>query len=247
MILIVLSSGLLSVLGLLVTRKFIDFEKLRASHDVGGYLLAVVGALYAVLLGLIVVDAMQQYQHAREITERETNTLADIYILAKSLSEPRRSQLQQMCRDYDEQVIKTEFAQMRSGSFCSLARTKAVNLMTSLMDYEPQTEREKAVYPQLVAESSQFWKDRQARVSIAGKGVPPFEWAVLVTGAFITVFFTFFFAVENLPLQVLMTAMVAILISLNLSLLLLYAYPFSGALSVQPKPFESISDIFTSG
>lgn len=240
----VIVSDLIAVAALLLTRKFVNLDKLRSSHDVGGFLIAIVGTLYAVLLGLIVVDAMQQYQHAREITERETNYLTDVFVLAKGLTEPRSSQLQRMCASYVEQVVDTEWDQMRAGTFCPIARQKAIDLMSSLMNFDPKTEREKAIYPQLVNEASQFWQNRQERISITKKGIPPVEWLVLIVGAIITIFFTYFFALEHTRLQAIMTAMVATLISLNLALLLLFAYPFSGDLSVQSEAFRSIREIF---
>ena len=69
-VVVVLLSTLASVAGLLITRKLVDLNKLRASHEVGGYLLSVVGTLYAVLLGLVVVDAMQKFHVARDVTEK---------------------------------------------------------------------------------------------------------------------------------------------------------------------------------
>jgi hypothetical protein len=135
---------------------------------------------------------------------------------------------------------------MRNGTYCPLSQQKAINLMSSLMDFEPRTENEKAVYPKLVDEASQFWQNRKSRISMAEKGVPAIEWAVLIAGALITVLFTYFFALEHLKLQMLMTSMVAMLISLNLTLLLLFAYPFSGQLAVPEGPFKSIQTIFAS-
>jgi hypothetical protein len=115
---IVLGGTCASVAGLLLARKCINFEELRPSHDVGGYLLSVVGTLYAVLLGFVVVDTMQQYQHARQVTEMEAGTLADVFIMANRLHEPNRSKIQTACSNYINQVIETEWSQMSCGKYC---------------------------------------------------------------------------------------------------------------------------------
>lgn len=242
-VIIVLSSAA-SIAGLLAVRRLVDFEKLRASHEVGGYLLSVVGTLYGVVLGLVVVDAMQHYQAASEIVVRESNNLADVYILSKQLPEPRRSQVRNLCRGYAEQVLDTEWQQMRCSTYCAVARGKAVGLMEALMNFEPKTENEKAIYPQLIQEASQFWQNRQARINIASKGLPPAEWTALIVGALILVVFTYLFGLENLRLQILMTTLVSMLISLNFILLLLFAYPFSGDLALAPDAFHSLQEIF---
>ena len=243
--LIIVGTTVLSVGGLLLARKLVNFQSLRPAHDVGGYLLSVIGTLYAVLLGFVVVDAMQQYQHARQITEVEADTLADVYVMANRLPEPKRSEIQTLCHHYVDQVMATEWAAMSQGGFCPLARDKAVNLMQSLVSFTPQTETEKLLYPIMVQESSVFWQNRQARILSADNHLPLFEWVALVAGAVIVILFTFFFGLENLKLQVIMTAFLAILVSLNFSLLLFFAYPFNGDLMIRKRAFQSTESLFT--
>jgi hypothetical protein len=245
--LLVLTSGAVAVLGLLVTRKIFDFERLRASHEVGGYLLTVVGTLYAVLLGLVVVDAMQQYQRAREVTEKEANNLVDVFILADQLPQRQCMDLRAKCDDYADQVINTEWQQMHGGGECPLSKDKAISLLKALLDFKPTTENERLLYPQMLQEGTQFWQNRHSRISIAEKGVPAIEWIVLIIGACTTIFFTYFFGLEDLRLQLIMTAMIAMLIALNLMLLLCFGYPFRGDLSVKTDAFRSVHEFFAEG
>src|SRR6516225_3121891 len=160
-VLVIIFSTLLAAIGLLITRRLMNQKTLKESHDVGGYLLSVIGTLFAVLLGLVVVDAMQSYQRARDIVERESNCLTDVLILSDRLPEPRRSKVRNMCADYADQVVDTEWSQMSCASYCPIAREKAISLMQALMDFEPKTENEKALYPQMVQEASEFWQNRE--------------------------------------------------------------------------------------
>ncbi len=242
--LIVLCGSLGAIAGLLWVRKFVTFEKLRPSHEVGGYLLSVVGTLYAVLLGLVVVDAMQQYQHARCVTEMEANTLADIFVMANRLHEPERSKIQLACRNYIGQVITSEWIHMKCGGYCPIARGRAVGLMTMLVAFTPESEIEKALYPALVQESSVFWQNRQARLLSAQNHLPAFEWVILILGGFIVVIFTFCFGLEHFKLQLLMTGLLGTLLSLNFALLLFFAYPFNSELGIQANAFMAVEDVF---
>lgn len=243
-VLVVFLSTLVSVAGLLTTRKLVDLNKLRASHEVGGYLLSVVGTLYAVLLGLVVVDAMQKFQVARDVTEREANCLADVFILASGFPEPKRSQLKSLCVKYGELVVNEEWETMKSNRHCPDARRTAVKLMQEVIAFEPKTEGEKAIYPLAVDNACQIWQNRRTRTNMAFSGIPTVEWVTLFAGAIITIFFTYFFGLENLPLQIIMTAMVSILISLNMFLVFLYGYPFSGELCISPDAFMITRSIF---
>jgi len=242
--LLIVGSGLIAVAGLLFTRKILSLDRLRASHDVGGYLLSVVGTLYAVLLGLIVVDSMQKFQTAREVTEREANALADVYILAKCMPEPKRAEVRNICLQYANQVVNTEWDKMDQGTYCPIARRLVIGLSQSLVDFEPVTENQKAIYPQMISDASDVWQNRRSRTNMAVHGVPEVEWVTIIFGGIITVFFTFFFGLENLKLQIAMTAMVAMLISLNIYLILLFGYPFSGDLKIPTDAFRLNQGIF---
>ncbi|MFZ0088600.1 MAG: hypothetical protein WAL63_03775, partial [Solirubrobacteraceae bacterium] len=52
--LVVISVGL-SLVGLLIVRKIVARETLEAQHEVAGFLIAVVGVIYAVLLAFVVI------------------------------------------------------------------------------------------------------------------------------------------------------------------------------------------------
>jgi hypothetical protein len=118
--------------------------------------------------------------------------------------------------------------------------------MKVLVDLTPESDTEKALYPLFVQESSLFWQNRQSRLLSADNHLPLFEWAVLCLGAVIVIVFTFFFGLEKVKLQVLMTALLGMLISLNFSLLLFFAYPYNNDLGIRADAFKSVEDVFNS-
>jgi hypothetical protein len=73
-----------------LARRLFPHEALRQGHDATGNLLAVVGTLYAVLLGLIVVDAMANFERAMEVVQLESNCLADVYPRANRRPAPSK-------------------------------------------------------------------------------------------------------------------------------------------------------------
>ena len=62
---------------------------------------------------------------------------------------------------------------------------------------------------------------------------------MLIFGGIILVFFTYFFGVENFKMQVLMTALVTLVLALNMVIVAMFAYPFSGDVRVWPIAFKS--------
>jgi hypothetical protein len=67
--------------GSLVAQRFVPIELRKQHNNVAGFIYAVVGIAYAVLLGLVVVAAWEQYQTAWDTTEREANELAELFWL----------------------------------------------------------------------------------------------------------------------------------------------------------------------
>src|SRR5437868_14557469 len=104
-VLLVVLTAAFSIFGLVWTRKQFDVQTLRQCHEVGGYLLSVVGTLYAVLLGLVVIDAITRFQTAQNICQQEANSLADIYLLSGSMPSEKKLEIRQLCLDYVNDVI----------------------------------------------------------------------------------------------------------------------------------------------
>lgn len=242
--LLIFSVSLLSVIGLLLVRKYFDLEKLRSCHEVGGYLLSVVGTMYAVLLGLIVVDAMTKFQTARDVVEQEANSLADVFLLANSFPEEKCHKVRVICNDYVKEVLSDEWPAMADGRISMKARKAIVLLMKEVMTFEPVSENQKAIYPITVQEACQVWDYRRARTNMAQHGIPAVEWIVLIVGAIVTIVFTYFFGLTDAKAQMAMTAMVSLLISLNMYLVILFGAPFSGDLQVSPDAFRVDKLIF---
>jgi hypothetical protein len=217
---------------------------LRTAHDATGNLLSIVGTLYAVLLGLIVVDAMVRFERAMEIVQQESNCLADIFLLAARLPEPFRKDVQDHCRDYADTVVHEEWALMQQARMSVKARRTALRLVRSLDSFEPESEAHKSVFPLLLEQTRDLWDRRRERATMAQYGIPVVEWAALLIGAAVTILFAGLFSVGNVRLQRLLTSLVALVIGLNLYLVALFGYPFAGELSVSARPFEVDIGIF---
>ncbi|MBX6313655.1 MAG: DUF4239 domain-containing protein [Isosphaeraceae bacterium] len=240
---LVIGSVLVSILGLLLVRRRIDARILKACHEVGGYLLSVVGTLYAVLLGLIVVDAMSVFQEAHQTTEQEANALADLVLLAKQLPEGRRREMIRLASRYADLVIDREWEEMDRGQCSAEARHAALELIDAAFRCEPHSESEQALHDARVAAALQLWNSRRCRIELSARGIPALKWYVLILGGVITIFFTFFFIVESLKIQALMTALITVSIALNIFLVAMFGYPYSGDLRVDPSCYRAAQEI----
>lgn len=241
---LIIVCSLACVGGLLLARRFFHADELIKHNEVGGVLFSVVGTLYAVLLGLIVVDAMTKFQNARDISENEANNLADVFILADCLPQDKRHEVRELCYNYAKLVVNEEWNHMDDGKHSKNAQELAVRLMHDLTSFDPKTPNQQGLYPLMVQSACNVWNDRCDRVNIARHGIPAAEWVILILGGVITVVFSYFLGVENVRSQTIMVGMVALLLSLNIYLLMLFGYPFSGDLKVSSEAFQMDIEIF---
>ena len=120
----------------------------------------------------------------------------------------------------------------------------ALSLAQSLGGFEPVTEAQKIIYPALLEQIRELWDRRRDRAGTAEYGIPAVEWVALVVGAAVTIFLGSLLHVGSYRLKLVVTAMTALVIGLNLYLICLFGYPFAGELSVSDRPFKVDIAIF---
>lgn len=114
-----------SVLALGLVRCVVSPERLRTHHDVGGFILAVIGAIYAILLAFVVLVVWERFGEAEIVAEREANALIDIYRFAPGFSEPVTTKIRAGVRDYATRVIEDEWPAMNRGTSDNGASTRS--------------------------------------------------------------------------------------------------------------------------
>lgn len=236
-------AALASVAGMVAVRRKAPLPSLISHHEVADPLLSVVGTLYAVLLGFLVVDAMNKFQLARTTVETEANSVADVFILAGGLPQPDRSAIQLGCLQYVKSVLEDEWQSMSGRKGSPRAAEAMHQLWRSILGAQPRSQ-ESAIYQQLLAEQSQLSDNRRTRLLTAEARMPTVMWIVLICGAISTIVFTYFFGLENVRSQIVMTVLLSLTISLNIFLLIAYDSPFSGDLKVAPDGFRLDAEIF---
>jgi hypothetical protein len=237
-ILVVLGSTVVAVAGMLFVRQRFALDELRSHHEVAGYLLSVVGTLYAVLLGLVVVDVQSKHQQARMMEETEASAIADLFHIVNAFPDKPRNTIQQDLVHYVSVVLDYEWSNAESPEKATLSTGPVRDVWTVLNNYEPKTSREQASYQQALATLTQIADSRRFRIISARSNISPVLWGVLLSGGILTILFTYFFGLESLRSHIIMTSMLTVCISLNVLLVVLYSNPYRGDLQVQPSGFK---------
>lgn len=235
---LIAASTLAAVVGLILLRRLGYFRENNVPHEAGGQYLAIVGTLYAIVLGLIVNDAIGRFQTAVTLVADESNALAELIYLAGRMPEPLKLDVHRRAATYAHLVVEREWPVMAQRQQLPEASQACLEVMRVLRDWEPATESEKAIYAVALTAASDFWNARRLRILACQRVIPPLEWFTVILGGVITVVLTYFLVLDDVRIQVALTAMVAVLIALNIFLILMFAYPFSGDLHVSSEGFN---------
>ena len=228
-----------------IVRKTIPASALRKNHDVAGFTFSIIGVLYSVILGFTVINVHARYNDAVDIIHTESTLLADLYRDAGFFDSVGRDAIRKMLRAYTHFVIEEEW-----GSLIEVtgARCKRQKLMHQLWDtyYKVDLENKKMemFYEQSIIKLDSLMNKHLARELSSSERLSNMMWSLLIIGGIITIGFMFFFGLENIRTQMLMTALLAGYISFMLYLIFSLDHIFKGSEGIPPTAFEQTFVLF---
>jgi hypothetical protein len=237
---------LASVAGLILVQRLVPIELRKQHNDVAGFIYAVVGIAYAVLLGLMVIASWEQYQMARNTAEREASELAELFWLGHRLPPAEGHRLQELTRSYARVVVDEEWPLMARGESSPRAWALIDEIRLTVQNQDPDTEAGQVLYDQGLERIHDLADARRDRLVEAREGIPAILWVVLVIGAIITVGFTYLFGLDDTATHTLMVALLALVIGLVLFTIGSLEYPFRGDVRLGPDAFELVLKRFAS-
>jgi hypothetical protein len=231
---------LVAVLGLLWVQRLVPPERREKHNDVAGFIYAVLGVAYAVLLAFVAIAVWQDYKTVQTNVESEAHELAGVYFLASRLPEPERTRVQDLARTYARVVVEQEWPMMEQGQTSARADALLRQLRLELLKFDPHTKGEQVLYERGLTDLHDVDDARRSRLLEVREGIPSLLWVVLVVGGVITVSFTYLFGLKSNVAHALMVAALTLLICAILFTIGEFDYPFSGGVEIRPDAFREV-------
>ena len=233
-------SVLLTIGGLYLVRLFVPTTRIKMHNDVAGFIFATVGVIYAVLLAFMVIVVWQNFDNANSNVAKEANCIAAVYRDSTVLAPSFQRAVTPALKDYASEIINDEWPLLRHGKRSERVQRAQVKLWALYGGYEPKTESQKVFYAESVRKLNDAGELRRMRILDSQSGIHSSLWFVLLSGGIITILFTLFFGTENFGAQMIMSSLLATLISLILFTIMSLDYPFTGSVSISPDVFRII-------
>lgn len=233
----------LAVRGALLVRRLVGAEVLARHNDVAGFIYAVIGVVYAVLLGFTAIIVWEQFRHAQEGVGHEANALVDLYRDSRVCPPEVRDAEERHVRTYARLVVEKEWPAMARNESSNEAWDEYNELWRTYHEFQPPDEYQRLWYAESLQRLNELGDSRRDRLLSVYSGVPGVLWGVLVGGGVITIGFSFLFGAPNARAQAIMTAGLSLTIGVVLMSIVALQDPFAGVTRVDPEPFHQVDRI----
>ena len=235
---------LTALAGLELVQRLVPAEARQQHNDVAGFIYAVLGVSYAVLLGLMLIAVWEHWNAAQDVASDEANELAGIFWFAHALPQPEGRHIQELARSYAEVVVNKEWPAMEQGRSSPKAWATLDELRGTILGLDPPTGAQQVRYNQILEQLHALGDARRERLLAASEGLATILWVVLIGGGVITIAFTYLFGLENTVVHTLMVAALAMILSLSLFTVAALDHPFKGDVRIHPAAFEQVLERF---
>jgi hypothetical protein len=210
-------------------------------NDSVGYLLGAHGVYLGVLLGLLAVEAYQNFSDSENIVGTEASKLSALYRDATTYPEPYRTKLMTILRVYTEFVIKEAWP-LRQQGLIPTKGTKIVNeFEKELIKFEPRTVTQQIMHAETIHQLESFTEARRARLQAVNTGIPAILWTVVLIGAGVAIFLMWILDMK-LVSHFVLSGVVSFYLATLIALVAAMDNPFRGEVSVGPDPYQMVLD-----
>lgn len=242
LLLIIAACAVLACAGNVVVHRSFPKTDFIAHNEVAGFIIAVVGVIYAVLLGFLTVIVWENFSQSQERAHQEVNAATDMARFARHLAPDEALRVRDDLGRYSAVIVADEWPQMQRGSSSARAQRLIVRLIDDVATLRTPSLQQSNLQNHLLERVQTMADLRRRRISDNGSGVPSVMWLALIIGACTVIGFVYLFGLENFTVHLLMTAACAITIGLAFGLIVVLDYPFRGDVSVSPERWIALDE-----
>jgi hypothetical protein len=228
----------------LIIRHMFPTIQRRKHNSVAGYIVAVVGVIYAVTVGFIIANQWENYTGARNDTYTEAFTLSGVAEAARVMGPATQQEIVNDVIAYNQAVIDWWPTSGHDPAARDDVEDQILDrLFRVISNSNPTDEGQRAFVQRATVDlmAVDVENDRRMHLSTRAHLEIPL-WVLILVSSSVTVAFCLLFGLENQWLHLVMVAAVSLAVASNLTLIVLLDHPLSGAMPVSPDAYQAVID-----
>lgn len=198
---------------------------------------ASISVMYAVLLGLMIVQACNKFDAADKVVTDESAAIVAATRNASAFPEPLRTQVETQLRLYIEDVLKDDWPSMQANHPDNIKVLPAGRELTKIWTRYGTQIAQAPLSDSFMTSLNDIGIQRAQRLALVREGVPDSLWLLLAVGSFTTICLAMFANVKKFKHHFFMIIMVSLPMAIFLWLIADLDNPFAGTLHVSQDAF----------
>ncbi|MFD0979710.1 bestrophin-like domain [Tropicimonas aquimaris] len=196
---------------------------------------------YGLLLGLLTVSAYQNNTRVQMAIEAEASAIAVLYNDMDSYSDPTRSSMKAMLRDYVLYTVYRDWPAHREGQFLDGGQNRASAMSQTLYGYRPTEGGETVMHAAVIRRLGEFNDARQERLNGVTTAIPNVLWYAVLMGAGVSVLLVVLLRMRPHQ-QFLIGTISSVFLGVILFVIVTLDQPLRGESGLEPTPFQLLWD-----
>lgn len=194
--------------------------------------------LSGLLIGFLLNQAQTNFREVQSLVSREAGQINNLDRLLVRYGDPVIASMRKELFEYMNSIVNDEWDMFRDGRGSERTHMLWRGLSRKLLSLEPLTNRQTAIYTDILKKAEEVAESREARIERSSARLPNLFWIVIIicmmallgTNTLFTPSESFFMGLKILPVT--MGALI--------SLLIITDQPFKGQSCVKSEPFLKI-------
>lgn len=229
---VVALSGAATALGVLLVRRIAGKAKVQGDNEIIGWMFSGIVVVGAVFLAFVVFSVYERYSALREATTAEAAQLVVVYRDTQTFTGPAKQAAQDALRQYTKDVMNKEW--QSHGLLLPHTSGDALNPVWAAYRSRPAAEQGGGAEDRL----HDLEQLRHLRHLAGENSLPGGFWPLLIGGAVVTIVAALFFSMDRAGVQIVLTTILAMMLTGTLLLISALNRPFTGPVPISQRPFQ---------
>jgi len=230
------------VCGILIMEKVWPPKAREEFNDVISGFSVVLGIIFAVIVGSVIVAVWQYQDKADNVATQEADYVGDLFQMAPNTGLLDSPRLRTLLVQYSKNVIDVEWPLMRKSMKPTSGWNYLINIQKIITDCKPKSLQDNILVNNIQRKFTQLLDARRKRIAASLNNIPFVIYILIFFISAFLIFFTFFFGLNKWT-HMLFCFCLSVLISLCIVVIIALDCPFRTQIRIDPIEMQRVNKL----